>query len=155
MKDESIKNNIEIEMDNKRNLKSSFSQDYEMLALHAYQQTHRQLQLNPFKDAVVAYQILNTNRVMIVQVNHFIDSWNNKSLWSLSMIIGTINPIDSEFYNESIGTQSFRHLENIDKIHRLARIDARQSVEKIDDLTKEMFLELTEQFIRNFNNTSN
>ena len=155
MKDESIKNNIEIEMDNKRNLKSSFSQDYEMLALHAYQQIHRQLQLDPFKDAVVAYQILNTNRVMIVQVNHFIDSWNNKSFWSLSIIIGTINPIDSESHNESIGTQPFRQLENIDKIHRLARIDARQSVEKIDDLTKEMFLELTEQFIRNFNNTSN
>ena len=155
MKDESMNNNIETEIDNERNLKSSLTQDYEMLALHAYKQIHRQSQLNPFKDAVVAYQILNTNRVIIIQVNHFIDSWNNKSLYNLSMIIGTINPIDSEFYNESIGAQSFRQLENIDKIHRLARIDARQSVEKIDDLTKEMFLELTEQFIRNFNNTSN
>ena len=150
-----MNNNIETEMDNERNPQSSIIQDYETLAFQAHQQIHRRLQLNPFKDAVVAYKILNTNRVMIVQVNHFMDNWNNKSLWNLSIIIGKINPIDSESRNESIGAQSFKQFENIDKIHRLARIDTRQSVEKIDDLTKEMFLELTEQFIRNFNNTSN
>lgn len=148
-----IDNNIDLTLSLRDS--TSFIQNNEALAFHAHQQIHRQLQLNPFKDAVVTYQITSTDKAITYQVSHFIDSWNNKSLWNLSMIIGIINPIDSEFYNESIGAQSFRQLENIDKIHRLARIDARQSVGKIDDLTKEMFLELTEQFVRNFNNASN
>lgn len=33
----------------------SFIQNNKALAFHAHRQIHRQLQLNPFKDAVIAY----------------------------------------------------------------------------------------------------
>lgn len=159
MKDASMNNNIETEMDNERNPQSSIIQDYEMLALHAYQQIHRQLHVNPFKDAVIAYRITSTDKAIIYQVSHFTDNWKQKPFWKLDIVLGKINEslahqlkIESNQRNDTT-IKLFEHFNdnnNIENIHRLAGISARQPVDNIDDLIKELFLELTEKFVRNF-----
>lgn len=151
--------NIEAEIANGTSLKSSLTQDYKMLALHAHQQIHRQLQLNPFKNAVVAYQITSTDKAIIYQVSHFTDNWKQKPFWKLDIILGKINElpahqlkIESNQQNDT-NIKSFEHFNNhnnIDDIHRVASISARQPVDNVDELTKELFLELTEKFVRNF-----
>ena len=154
-----MNNNIETEMDNERNPQSSIIQDYEMLALHVYQQIHRQLHVNPFKDVVIAYRIASTDKAIIYQVSHFTDNWKQKPFWKLDIILGKINElpahqleIESNQLNDTT-IKSFEHFNdnnNIENIHRLASISARQPVDNIDELTKELFLELTEKFVRNF-----
>lgn len=134
-------------------------QNYEMLALQAHQQIHRQLQLNPFKDAVVAYQISTNDKAILYQVSHFTDSWKQKPFWKLDIILGKINEspahqleIESNQQNETT-IKSFEHFNdnnNIENIHRLAGISARQPVDNVDELTKGLFLELTGKFFLNF-----
>lgn len=134
-------------------------QNYEMLALQAHQQIHSQLQLSPFKDAVVSYQITSTDKAIIYQVSHFIDNWKQKPFWKLDIILGKINEspahqlkIDPAPRNDT-AIKSFEHFNNhnnIDDIHRVASISARQPADNVDELTKELFLELTEKFVRNF-----
>lgn len=46
--------------------------------------------------------------------------------------------------------EHFNDNNNIEDIHRIASISARQPVDNVDELTKELFLELTEKFVRNF-----
>lgn len=138
---------------------TSLIQNYEMLALHAYQQIHRQLQLNPFKGAIVAYQITSTDKAIIYQVGHFTDSWKQKPFWKLNIVLGKINEslahqlkIEPAPRNDTT-IKLFEHFNddnNIDDIHRVASISARQPSDNVDELTKELFLELTEKFVRNF-----
>lgn len=138
---------------------SSFIQNNEALAFQAHQQIHRQLQLNSFKDAVVAYQITSTDKVIIYQVSHFKDNWEQKPFWKLDVILGKINEspahqlkIEPAPRNDT-AIKSFEHFNDnnkIEDIHRIASISARQPVDNIDELTKELFLELTEKFVRNF-----
>ena len=156
-------------IDNNINLTSplrdspSLIQNYEMLALQAHQQIHAQLQLNPFKNVAVAYQIIPTDKAIIYQVNYFTDNWDDKLFWKLDIILGEINesPIHHPTHHLKIDTtqlndttiKSFEHFNdnnNIENIHRLAGISARQPVDNVDELTKELFLELTEKFVRNF-----
>ena len=117
------------------------------------------MQLNPFKNAVVAYQITSTDKAIIYQVSHFTDNWKQKPFWKLDIILGKINElpahqlkIESNQQNDT-NIKSFEHFNNhnnIDDIHRVASISARQPVDNVDELTKELFLELTEKFVRNF-----
>lgn len=152
-------------IDNNINLTSplrdtpSFIQNNKALAFHAHRQIHRQLQLNPFKDAIVSYQITSTDKAIIYQVSHFTDNWKQKPFWKLDIILGKINElpahqleIESNQQNDTT-IKSFEHFNdnnNIENIHRLAGISARQPVDNVDELTKELFLELTEKFVRNF-----
>lgn len=152
-------------IDNNINLTSplrdspSLIQNYEMLALQAHQQIHAQLQLNPFKNVAVAYQIIPTDKAIIYQVNYFTDNWDDKLFWKLDIILGKINELPAHQLeiepNQQNDTtiKSFEHFNdnnNIENIHRLASISARQPVDNINELTKELFLELTEKFVRNF-----
>lgn len=134
-------------------------QNYETLAFQSHQQIHRQLQLNSFKDAVVAYQISTTDKVILYQVSHFTDSWKQKPFWKLDIILGKINElpahqleIESNQQNDTT-IKLFEHFNDnnkIEDIHRIASISARQPVDNIDELTKELFLGLIEKFVRNF-----
>ena len=134
-------------------------QNYEMLALQAHRQIHRQLQLNPFKDTVIAYRITSTDKAIIYQVSHFTDNWKQKPFWKLDIVLGKINEslvhqlkIESNQRNDKT-IKLFEHFDdnnNIKAIHRIASISARQPVDNVDELTKELFLELTEKFVRNF-----
>lgn len=138
---------------------SSFIQNNEALAFQAHQQIHRQLQLNSFKDAVVAYQISTTDKVILYQVSHFTDSWKQKPFWKFDIILGKINESPARHLNidtaprNDTAIKSFEYFDdnnNIENIHRLASINARQPVDNVDELTKELFLELTEKFFLNF-----
>lgn len=150
--------NIETEIANGTNLKSSLTQDYKMLALHAYQQIHRQLQLNSFKDAVVAYQITPTDKVIIYQASHFTNSWKQKPAWKLDIILWKINGLPTHHFKietaqrNDTTIKSFEYFDdnNNENIHRIASISARQPVDNVDELTKGLFLELTGKFFLNF-----
>lgn len=138
---------------------TSLIQNNKGLAFQAHQQIHRQLHVNPFKDAVIAYQITSTDKAIIYQVSHFTDNWKQKPFWKLDIILGKINEslahqlkIESNQRNDTT-IKLFEHFNdnnNIDDIHRVASISARQPADNVDELTKELFLELTEKFVRNF-----
>ena len=137
---------------------TSLIQNYEMLALQAHRQIHRQLQLNPFKDAIVSYQITSTDKAITYQVSHFKDNWEQKPFWKLNIILGKINESPAHQLKieltkrNDMTTKLFEHFNdnNDEDIYQVASISARQPVDNIDKLTKELFLELTEKFVRNF-----
>lgn len=138
---------------------TSLIQNYEMLALQAHQQIHAQLQLNPFKNVTVAYQIIPTDKAIIYQVNYFTDNWDDKPFWKLNIILCKINESPAHqlkiepTQRDDTTIKLFEHFNgnnNIEDIHRVVSISARQPIDNIDELTKELFLELTEKFVRNF-----